>query len=83
MRVFSIYDSKGEFYSNPFYMKSKGEAMRAFADLANDKSNTVGNHPEDFTLFELGTFSERQGQFVLLPTPVSLGVAIEHVRSAS
>ena len=83
-KVFSFYDSKAEAYLPPFFMKAKGEALRFFSDLANDKTNAnnpIGKHPEDYTLFELGTFYDDNAQFQMGETPKSLGVAIEFVKS--
>lgn len=62
-RMFSIYDSKGEFYSPPFCQKTVGLAIRAFKDTAADRSTSISAHPEDFTLFALGEFEDRNGTF--------------------
>jgi len=75
--VFSIYDSKGEFYTRPFVMQSKGQAVRAFVDLANDDTTDIGKHPEDYTLFCIAYFDELKGKYENTPTPESMGVAIE------
>lgn len=81
MRIFSVYDSKVEAYMTPFFMKSKGEAVRSFADAANDSSTYVSKHPGDYTLFDLGEFDEETATFNLSSTPISLGVAVEFVKS--
>jgi len=75
--VYSIYDSKCEFYTQPFMVRAKGEAIRAFSDLANDDKTQVGQHPEDFTLFQLATFDENTGKYESLLTPKSICLANE------
>lgn len=80
MKVFSVYDSKVETYSTPFFLRSKGEAMRTWVDIANDKSSDIGKHPEDYTLFEIGEWDQNTAKIQNHNTPVSLGVAIEFTR---
>jgi len=77
MLVFAIYDSKAKYYKHPFLMKSKGEVLRGFIDLANDEKTEIGKHPEDFVLFYIGTFDEVSGRYEMLDAKESLGTAIE------
>lgn len=83
LEVFSFYDSAVEAYMPPFYMKSKGEALRVFSDLVNDKSHGFSKHPEDFTLFHLGSWNDSDAFYQPLLTPVSLGKAIEYVSDSN
>ncbi len=78
--VFSLFDSKALYFLKPFNLRNKGEALRMFADIANDTKTPVGLHPEDYTLFELGTFNEQKGTYTNLKTPQSLGIAQEFVK---
>ena len=79
MDIFTVYDSKSGAYMRPFYARSKGEAIRSFTTEVNSGSDTslVAQYPADFTLFHLGSFDDEKASFDLLPTPVSLGVALE------
>jgi hypothetical protein len=81
LKVFCLYDSKVESYLQPFFMKARGEAFRAMTDLVSDMSTNVAKHPSDFTLFELGSFDDASAKFEQHATPVSLGVAVEFVKS--
>lgn len=38
-------------------------------------------YPGDYTLFDLGEFDEETATFTLSSTPISLGVAVEFVKS--
>jgi len=78
MKMFTIYDSKAEAYMQPFFAKSTGEALRSFSDTCQDKNHIFAKHPEDFTLFELGTWDEQTSNFVIFESKKSLGVAIEY-----
>lgn len=82
LKMFSVYDSKAEFYLPPFYFKSKGEALRAFSETVNDSKSTFYKYPGDFTLFEVGEFDETSCSFNLLITPVSQGVAVEFLNDS-
>lgn len=77
MKVFTVYDSKAEAFATPFFMQSTGQALRAWTDTCNDEQTQINRHPEDFTLFHLGDFDSFTGKFENLPTPQSLGIAVE------
>lgn len=76
--VFAIFDVKAGYYKNPFMMRSKGEAIRGFTDLANDDKTEIGKHPEDFGLFLLAEFDTDRGVYENKQVPESLGLAIEY-----
>lgn len=67
--IFSIYDSKLGAYNAPFFRRSKGEAERDFARLAQEANSNIAQFPEDFDLFYLGTFDDRVGKTELEPSP--------------
>ncbi len=79
LQIFDIFDSATGSYARPFFMVSKGEATRAFVDIINDKQSAIHKHPEDFTLFHLGSFNQETASFDPLPTPSSMGKAIQYV----
>lgn len=81
MKMYCVYDSKVESYGRPFFMKNKGEAVRGFQEIANDPTSQICKYPEDFTLFELGSFDDQTCKFVINSTPVSIGCAVEFKRS--
>lgn len=76
LRAFTVYDSKVEAYLRPFFMQTPAEAIRAFTETVNDGQSPFCKHPEDFTLFEVGTFDESTGFMQASDTLTSLGVAI-------
>lgn len=79
-KVFSVYDSKSETYSPPMLYTTKGEAIRAFSDQANNKESSLCLHSEDFTLFEVGEWDDQSGEFNSKPK-ASCGLAIEFKRN--
>lgn len=76
LNAYVIYDRKAHVYHAPFFAISHGAAIRSFSDLANDRNTTIGRHPLDYVLFQVGGFDDASG--MLLPF-----TAIEHVSDAS
>lgn len=77
LKMYCVYDSKISAYMHPMFFRSNGEALRAFAAAVNDPSHGFNKHPEDYTLFELGSFNDDKATVTMLSSPASLGVAIE------
>lgn len=75
--MFSIYDSKTAAYLPPFFMQTKAAAIRAVSDTVADPEHQFAKHPEDYTLFFLGTYEDENSTFHIEETPQSLAVCIE------
>lgn len=60
---FSIFDSAAATYNVPFFMTTKGQALRAFNDLVNDPTSTINKHPEDYSLVYVGDFDTESAIF--------------------
>ena len=73
MKICSVYDAKVGAYAQPMFCQSAGQALRTFQDIANDKEHPIGQHPEDYTLFELGTWDEVSGVITPHPARKALG----------
>lgn len=76
-QVLSIYDSKPRYYCKPFYATTVEEALRSFVDIVNDPTSAYFKHPEDYTIFHLGTFDALTAKYTPLETPVSYGLALQ------
>lgn len=77
--MFAIRDTKGAYYSPPFTKNSRGEAERDFTTLSRDAQSTVNKYPEDFDLFELGTFDEKTGKVDGYDTPRHMLKAVDTI----
>lgn len=62
-KVCAVYDVKTACYDRPLLFVSLGEAIRSFADVANDKNTVIGQHPADFRLDYLSDFDMNNGEF--------------------
>lgn len=81
LRLYSIYDDGAKAFLRPFWADYKVNAQRSFRGLVNqtdDKQNNVANHPDQFTLFELGVWDPRTGILQQHTTPMTLGNGLEY-----
>ncbi len=58
LNIYSIFDTASGLYSRPFFTASDAESIRSFTDIASDAEHPIGKHPEDYTLFRIGTFDD-------------------------
>lgn len=79
LKLFSVYDSQTESFIQPFYSLTTASAIRSFTQAANDADHQFKQFGADFTLFELGEFDQSTAKFTLLPTPKSLGLALQFI----
>jgi hypothetical protein len=80
MILVSIYDKAVETYSKPITMRARGEAIRTLQDeIANQQQSPIAQHPEDYALFELGTFDDNTGEIEQHASPINLANAHELV----
>ncbi len=61
--MFTVFDTKAETFMPPFFVPSRGLAIRAFEDCINSPDHHFGQHPADYTLFALGSFDTDVGHF--------------------
>ena len=71
---FAIYDSCSGVYDRPWFSRSEAEAVRAFEGLACNADHLIGQHPEHFKLYRIGSFDDNTGKFD--------GIAPVHVANA-
>ncbi len=80
LKMFTVYDAKTEAYLSPFFMRSKGEAMRSFEEAANDVNHAFFKHASDYTLFEIGQFDDNNCTIETHSAVIPLGLALEFKR---
>lgn len=75
MKVFSVYDSKSQVFSSPFFSPQIGSALRSFSDAVNDSQTPFFRHPTDFVLYQVGEWDDNLGGFTNVSPHLHLGVA--------
>lgn len=63
LQCYSVRDAAVGSFLQPFYCRSKGEAIRSFGDAVSTDNHQFSKHASDFTLFFVGVFSEESGAF--------------------
>src|SRR3954469_11190226 len=63
LQIFSVYDKAVQAFLQPFYSRSKGEAIRSFGEAVNDKEHPFAKHAADYSLMQLGEFDDQSGIF--------------------
>lgn len=81
MNVYSIYDVASGAYMRPFFVQADAEAARMFSDIALDADHAIGKHPEDYSLFRVGTFDDNKAKLVG-EAPECIATALEMVSAA-
>lgn len=66
---FSIRDEKVQSYGMPFCCATQAEAVRMVGD-ALTTDTIFARHPNDFTLYNVGSFDEISGQIVPVDSPI-------------
>lgn len=63
LKAYSIHDNAVKSYNNPFYMLTHAEACRAFKTEALNPESKICNHPQDFSLYYVGTYDNASATF--------------------
>lgn len=78
----SVFDVKAVSWSFPAQADNNASALRMFGDLVQDGRTLVGQHPEDFSLWIVGSFDVSTGE-VKSTEKMSLANGIDFVKKGS
>lgn len=77
VNMYSIFDKKTGSYSTPFFQQNDATATRMFADEINGTDNLLAKHPEDFVLFNVGSWEDFGSVLGHEPVSVVDGLALK------
>lgn len=68
--ILSVKDTAAQAFGRPMFLPSSAVGVRSFRDEVNrsDANNEMFKHPEDFELYELGTYDDSTG-IIECPAP--------------
>lgn len=69
MIIFAIKDNKSNTFDQPFLRSTYSEAERNFEMLAQDEKTMIAHYPQDFSLYELGSYDKTDGSILPLDNP--------------
>ena len=75
--VCSVLDVKANAFATPFFVPNRGMAVRFFGDAVLDPNSGLSKHPEDYNLYQLGTYDDNSGKLESLSTPEFLAKALD------
>lgn len=69
--IVSVKDTAAQAFGRPVFVPAIPVAVRSFRDEVNRKDSTedLARHPDDFELYELGTFDDSTGIVQVLESP--------------
>lgn len=73
--ICAVRDRQLDAFLRPFTAESIGQAQRAFTDEVNRKDSDMYKHPEDYELFQIGTFDTNTGEIQATAKPVQVALA--------
>lgn len=62
MKLFAVRDVKADAFGAPHSIATKGLALRGFADTCADERSEFAKYPDDYMLYEIGTYDPNSGQ---------------------
>lgn len=72
--VYSIYDAAAEVFTAPTIDISDASAVRAFQQAVANAGSVMNFKPEDFSLYQIGTFDVETGRLEEMVPPSRLVV---------
>lgn len=77
-KIFAVWDNKAEKFMQPFFAETVGLALRYFANNIENEESIMNKYPNDFCLYEIGTFDDASGIIENHNENKNLGMAIEY-----
>lgn len=70
--VLCVMDVQAQAFQRPMFFAARGVGVRMVADEVNRaaQDNLLYMHPEDFRVFELGSWDDKSGLFQCHPQPL-------------
>ena len=59
--IYTVFDSAAVMFDRPFTAISDNAAIRSFGDICVSADHPIGQHPEDYSLYRIGTYDDNKG----------------------
>lgn len=77
LKMYCLYDRKTEFHHPPLYAHNTGHALRVFGDMFANPQLPFGKHPEDYQVFEVGSFDDQTATVLPVERPHLIAAGTE------
>lgn len=64
VKLYAVKDNKASAYLEPFTCANDAVASRAFAQRCNDSNTVFYKFPQDFDLYEIGTYDQESSNII-------------------
>jgi hypothetical protein len=61
INIYSVRDSKAKAFHKPFFLQNDEVMKRELGNLASDPNSLLGKNSEDYDVYLIGEFDERDG----------------------
>lgn len=61
LQIYAVYDKKAESFNSPVFFQNDALAQRGYQTVCRDKSTLFYSHPQDFQLYHVGDWDDREG----------------------
>lgn len=79
--IVAIFDKVTGAYHQPFFCVNAFDAIRKFAAVVQDNSTTLSKFPNDYDLYQLGTYDPQTGLLTQTPDqPGRLATGLDALR---
>lgn len=65
--IVAVKDRAIDAFGQPFFVHATGQAVRSFIDEVNNRESPFNAHPEDYDLYEIGSYNEDTGEILPIP----------------
>lgn len=70
LELYAVYDRKSLTYMRPMYVAHMIEIQRILIQNLKQDNSIIGQFPEDYEVYKLGTFNLSTAEYIILPKPV-------------
>lgn len=77
LEVYTVHDRAVGAFLQPFFVRSRGEAVRSFTEACNDGKSQFAKYPGDYTMYFVGKYDDQSGMFLADGSPSRVIGAIE------
>lgn len=65
IKLYTVLDKQSKTTNQPFPMQTNRDAIEGLRQVVQDENTTISKHPDDFDLYYLGEYDEREMQFII------------------
>lgn len=73
LQMYAVYDRMVEAYMQPFFVRSRGEAVRMWKATVNEANSNFGKHAKDYACVYIGDWDDSSGVVDCNVEPFRLG----------